>query len=70
MGFYVLLEVHIKSMFHIHKNKMPFKSKKITESDPPTKEHTRAGPGPCHTDIADVQLVLNVGPEKLEQGLK
>lgn len=40
-----------------------------SETDPPTKEHTRAGPRPSCTCVADVQLGLQVGPEQLEQGL-
>jgi hypothetical protein len=39
------------------------------KSEPPTKEHTRAGPGPLCKYVADVQLGLHVGPEQLEQGL-
>lgn len=35
--------------------------------EPPTKEHTQAGPGPC-TNVADVQLGLPVGPQQLESG--
>jgi hypothetical protein len=35
----------------------------------PTKDHTWAGPRPPHSYVADVQLGLYVGPEKLEQGL-
>ena len=41
----------------------------LSESEPPTKEHTQAGPrSPC-TYVADVHLGLHVGPEQLEQGL-
>ena len=41
----------------------------ISASEPPTKEHTQAGPrSPC-TYVTDVQLGLHVVPEQLEQGL-
>ena len=36
----------------------------FSESEPPTKEHTRTRPP--HTYVADVQLGLHVGPEQLE----
>jgi hypothetical protein len=39
-----------------------------SESEPPTKEHTQAGPRSPHTYVADVQLDLLVGPEQLEWG--
>ena len=41
----------------------------LSESEPPTKEHTWAGPRPLYTYVTDVQLGLHVGPEQLEQGL-
>ena len=41
----------------------------LSETKPPTTEHTRAGPRPPHTHVADVQLGLHVGPEQLEEGL-
>lgn len=40
----------------------------LSESEPPTKEHTRARPRPPCSYV-DVQLGLHVGPEQLEQGL-
>ena len=40
----------------------------LSETEPPTKEHTQAGPRPPHTYVADVQLGLHVGPEQLERG--
>ena len=41
----------------------------LSESEQPTKEHTRAGPSPPHTYVVDMQLGLYVGPQILEQGL-
>ena len=41
----------------------------LTESEPPTKGHTWAGPRPPHTYAADVQLHLHAGLQQLEQGL-
>jgi hypothetical protein len=41
----------------------------LSESEPPTREHTQAGPRPPRTYVAGVQLDLHVGPEQLEQGL-
>ena len=38
-------------------------------AEPPTKEHTLAGPRPPCTCVADMQLGLNVGPKQLEQKL-
>jgi hypothetical protein len=38
-------------------------------SDPQVKEHTWAGLRPPHTYVADVQLGLHVGSEKLGWGL-
>jgi hypothetical protein len=40
----------------------------LSESEPPTKKHTGAGPRPPHSYV-DVQFDLHVSPEKLEQGL-
>jgi hypothetical protein len=34
----------------------------LSETEPPTKEHTGAGPRPSHIYVADVQLGLHVGP--------
>ena len=41
----------------------------LSETEPPTKEHTQAELRPLHTNVADVQLGLHVGPKQLEQGL-
>jgi hypothetical protein len=41
----------------------------ISESEPPTKEHTQAGPRPPHTYVVNVPLGLLVSPGQLEQGL-
>ena len=41
----------------------------LSETEPPTKEHTWAGPRLACTYVADVQLGLHVGPKQLEQGL-
>jgi hypothetical protein len=41
---------------------------RLLESEPPSKEHTWAGPRPPSTYVADVQLGLHVGPEQLEKG--
>ena len=41
---------------------------KLTETEPPTKEHIRAGTR-SHTYIAHTQFSLLAGPEQLEQGL-
>ena len=42
---------------------------RFSESEPPTKEHTQAGPrSPC-TYITDVQLGLHVGLEPLKPSL-
>ena len=41
----------------------------LSETEPPTKEHTESGPRPHRTYVADVQLGLHMGPEKLEQVL-
>lgn len=40
----------------------------LLESEPPTEEHTRAGPRPPRTYVTDVQLALQVGPKQLVQG--
>jgi len=40
-----------------------------SQSKPPTKEQTWAGPKPLCTYVADVQPGLHVGPEQLEQRL-
>jgi hypothetical protein len=34
----------------------------LSETEPPTKEHTLGATGPPHTYVADVQLGLHVGP--------
>ncbi|GAB1293988.1 Beta-galactosidase [Apodemus speciosus] len=41
----------------------------ISETELSTQEHTLTGPGPPCTHVADVQLGLHVGPDRLEQGL-
>ena len=46
-----------------------YQSTNLDPCEPPTKEHTQAGPRPPHTHIADVQLGLHVGPKQLEWGL-
>ena len=41
----------------------------LSETEPPTKEHTQAEPSPHpNTYVADVQLSLHVGPQQLEGG--
>ena len=40
---------------------------RLSETEPPTKEHTQAGPRPVHIYVADVQLGLHVGPVQLKQ---
>jgi hypothetical protein len=40
----------------------------LSESEPPAKEHTQAGPRPPHSYVADVQLDCHVSPKQLEQG--
>ena len=42
---------------------------RLSESEPPTKEHTWAGSKPFCSDVADMQPGLHVGPEQLEWGL-
>jgi hypothetical protein len=41
----------------------------ISESEPPTKDYTQAGPSPLGTYIADVKFALPMDPKLLEQGL-
>jgi hypothetical protein len=44
----------------------------LSETEPPTKEHTQAGPSPPpnpSTYVVDVQLSLYTAPELLKQGL-
>jgi hypothetical protein len=45
----------------------PIASTNLSDSEPPTKEHTGVGPRPPCTHVADVQLALHVGPQQLEQ---
>ena len=38
-------------------------SSRLSETEPPTKEHTQAGPRPPCTYVVDVQLGLHVSPK-------
>jgi len=42
---------------------------RLSESEPPTKEHTQVGPRPPYTYVTDVQFDFHMGPDQLEWGL-
>ena len=42
---------------------------RLSETEPPIKEHTQAGPSLGAAYVACVQLRFHMGPQQLEQGL-